>query len=110
MADDLAFLPTTTDAFAAWSFANMAQHRDYNRVIAATYSVTIVEYPLSPIDPERIGNWPWQHQVMHNQTWQAIGGSGYDLTGVDWQNAEYMRQWIAYHVDEHNRISAILGV
>ena len=71
---------------------------------------SIVDYVLDPFDPENMGNWPWQHQDMHNAAWAAVGGSGYDLTGIDWDDPETMEMWISVHADEHNRLSAFLGL
>jgi hypothetical protein len=110
MADDLAFLPQNSDDLMSWSFSNMTSHRDINRVIFQTMGVQVVEYLLDPFDPENLGSWAWQHQVMHNQAWAAVGGAGYDLTWVNWQDTDYMRQWIALHNDEHNRLGNILGL
>lgn len=110
MGDDLAYVPDNTSDLASWSFSNQAGHRDINRAIFQTLGIRVDEYVLDPFDPENLGNWPWLHQQMHNQSWAALGGSGYDLTGVNWQDPEYMRQWNALHYDEHNRLNAVLGL
>lgn len=115
---NLAFIPDTPADFQRWSFSNQASHRDIIRVIEQNqvamtpgFMLTPVnEYLIDPFDPENLGNWPYLHQVMHNQMWAAAGGSGYDLTGIDWQDPEVVQNWISAHADEHQRISAFLGL
>jgi hypothetical protein len=106
----LAFVPQTPADFQRWSFSNQASHRDIARVIFQKYGTNVADYQLDPFDPENPGNWAWLHQDMHNQMWQAVNGSGYDLTGIDWQDPLVVQNWISAHQDEHQRISAFLGL
>jgi hypothetical protein len=115
----LTFVPDTPVDFQRWSFSNQASHRDIIRVIkqnqvAMTPGFTLTpvnEYLIDPFDPDNLGNWPYLHQVMHNQMFQAAGlPASYDLTGIDWQDPQVVQNWISAHADDHNRISAFLGL
>jgi len=108
--DDLAFVPKNADAFAAFGFSNIASHRDINRVIFQTLGITVQEYPIYPIDVDNPSQWAWQHQQMHLQAWMALGGFGYNLLGVQWDDERSMEIWTAQHSDEHNRLEALLGL
>ena len=106
----LSFAPQTPSEFSDWSFSNQASHRDIARVIFQTLKINISDYVLDPFDPENLGNWTYLHQDVHNQMWKAVGGSGYDLTGIDWQDPQLVQNWVAAHADEHQRISTFLGL
>ena len=108
--DDLAFRPQNDDEFQAFGFSNIASHRDINRVIFQTLGITVQEYPIYPINLQNPGQWAWQHQAMHNQAWAAVGGSGYNLLNVDWEDQQNAEMWTALHSDEHNRLEALLGL
>ena len=102
--------PTNASEMLAWSFANMANHRDIIRVIFETLSMRLDEYVLDPFDPENMGNWVNLHQTMHDQMTAALGGSSYALTGINWSVPSNVEAWIAAHADEHNRVCAVLGL
>lgn len=108
--DDLAFAPKNADEFSAFGFSNIASHRDINRAIFQTLGVTVQEYPIYPISLDNPGQWAWQHQQMHTQAWAALGGFGYNLLGVNWDDQRAAEMWAAIHSDEHNRLESLLGL
>jgi hypothetical protein len=108
--DDLSFVPQSDDEFASMSFSNIASHRDINRAIFQQFGVTVQEYPINPINRDNPGQWAWQHQQMHNQAWAALGGFGYNLLGVNWDDPVASEVWVTLHGDEHNRLEALLGL
>jgi hypothetical protein len=108
--DDLAFAPNSEDDFLALGFSNIASHRDINRAIQQTLGITVAEYPIYPISLDNPGQWAWQHQAMHNAAWAALGGFGYNLLGVNWDDRTATEMWTALHSDEHNRLEALLGL
>jgi hypothetical protein len=107
----LAFVPNTQAEFQVWSFSNQASHRDIAEAIFRLNATNVSVYCVDPFDPENLGNWPWLHQAMHDQMFTAAGlPTSYDLTGIDWQDPEVVQNWVAAHSDDHNRISAFLGL
>lgn len=103
-------MPHTEEDFSAWSFAHAAHHRDICRVVFRDSQVRLDEYVLDPFDPDDMGNWPYLHQVMHQQMDTALGIAGYDLSEIDWQDHDRIRSWLQQHGSEHYRVGAILGL
>jgi hypothetical protein len=107
---DLYNVPVTDDERAIWAFAHMAHHRDINRRIYELVKVSLVEYPLDPIDVNNTGDWEYQHQIMHDSQNQLLGIQGNDLTGVQWKDMTLLEGWIFLNRFEHYRASSILGI
>ncbi len=108
--DDLSFAPKNADEFQAFGFSNIASHRDINRVIQQTLNITVQEYPIYPVSLDNPAQWAWQHQQMHNQAWAALGGFGYNLLNVNWEDQSASEMWTALHSDEHSRLESLLGL
>lgn len=106
----LATWPKTPSEFATWSFAHMAHHRDIGRVLLQQYDIRVDEYALDPFDPQNMGNWPYLHQVMHQQMDKALGIDGFDLSEIDWEDEDRMMSWLAQNCNEHYQAGAILGL
>ena len=102
--------PATRSSWARFSFAHMAQHRDYIRVAFQMFGVTLQEFILDPFDPQNLGMWPYHHQQMHDQLNSVLKISGYNLQEIDFDDTDNLKSWIDLHSDEHNRESAILGL
>jgi hypothetical protein len=62
------------------------------------------------MNPDDLGMWNYQHQVMHNQLNAALGTQGFDLLELDWQDPDQFTEWLRLNGDEHTRLSAALGV
>lgn len=103
-------VPSTDEERAAWSFSHMAHHRDINQRIYTLVKVALPEYILDPIDPNDVGQWEYQHQLMHDTQNQILGINGQDLTGVDWKDQRILAAWIFLNSDEHYQASQILGI
>jgi hypothetical protein len=103
-------LPDDSDSWNAWAFNHAAIHYTIIRTIAAQKTQTLTQYPLDPIDPNDLGFWLYQHQVMHNQANAALGTSGYDLLSLDWSQPADFQEWLQLNGDEHRKWGGILGV
>jgi hypothetical protein len=88
------------------SFAHMAQHRDYIRVVLQRLGKRLDEYPLDPIDPDNMEAWAYHHAIMHQQLDAALGISGYNLLQFDWDD----QNLFDLHFDLHSRESGILNL
>lgn len=107
---NLYIVPDSPAALAEWSFANMASHRDINRVIYQRSGVNLTEFPLDPFDPKDMGAWLYHHQQMHNSQNIVLGIKGFDLTQVDWSDADNLENWIQLHAQEHVQASTVLNL
>ena len=107
---NLTEIPRTPNDYGEWSFANMASHRDIIRVLFQLTSERLDEYVLDPFDPKNMGNWPYLHQIMHDQMNRALGIGGFILSGIDWSNPHRVSGWIQAHANEHFRVSSILNL
>lgn len=59
-------VPGTDEERAQWSFSHMAHHRDINARIYLLVKVALPEYILDPVDVNNVGQWEYQHQLMHD--------------------------------------------
>jgi hypothetical protein len=75
-----------------------------------TNVLALTQYQLSPIDPNNLGMFFYQHQIMHNQINQVLGTTGYNLLDYDWSDPEQFSEWLNQNADEHQRICAALGI
>ena len=98
---DLYNVPSTDAERAQWSFAHMAHHRDINRRIYELVALSLPEYSLDPVDPDNIGQWEYQHQLMHDAQNQVLGISGFDLSSVNWKDQNELAGWIWLNANEH---------
>ena len=113
-------IPRTDDDMKRWSFSHMANHRD---IIRRIYEITtpvppattpapisLNPWPLDPFDPNNLGEWLYQHQIMHQQMDAILGIAGYDLLGLDWSDPDQIVEWIGFNSNEHVQASKILGI
>ena len=87
-------VPQTDIEIREWGFSHAAHHRDIIRTIYELIHVALPEYQLDPIDPDNVGVWEYQHQIMHQQMDTVLGIAGNDLTSVNWKNREELAGWI----------------
>lgn len=103
--------PSTPQELATWQFSNVAHHRDINNTTFRLLGVTLPEYVLAPFDPEdqnSLNAFLEHHQAMHTQMDTALGIAGFNLSEVDWQDANALASWIAAHAQEHQQAAQIL--
>ncbi len=70
----------------------------------------LTQYQLSPVDPNNLGVWLYQHSIMHAQINQVLGTQGFNLLSLDWQDPDQFEEWINMNGDEHVRICSALGI
>ena len=103
-------VPGNDEERAQWSFSHMAHHRDINAKIYLLLKVALPEYILDPINPNDVGQWEDQHQLMHDAQNQIMGIQGQDLTGIDWNDPNVTAAWIFLNGNEHFQASEILEI
>lgn len=110
--------PEDEEGWNAWSFNHAANHYTWVSAIgrvttaggAVKFLVQQQQFILSPIDPNDLGMWLYQHQTAHDQANEALGTKGYNLLELDWKDPDQFATWLRLNGDEHIRISAALGV
>lgn len=103
-------VPSTLSEMNSWAFAHAAHHRDINRVIYQLVGTVLAENILDPLNPNDIGVWLYQHQLMHDQFESVLGIAGYDLLDVDWQDPAELAGWIHLNADSHQQAANILQI
>ena len=102
--------PSNEDDWQSWAWNHQANHYDWISA-AGTRGITgFTQFILSPIDPNDLGYWLYQHQVAHDQINAALGTQGYNLLSLDLRDQSQFAMWIRLNATEHQRISAALGV
>lgn len=102
--------PTDADSWQSWGFNHAANHLDWIKAVQDQKSQNLTEFLLNPLDPNNLGFWLYQHQISHNQVNQALGTQGYNLLELDWQDEDQFAEWLNQNGEEHQRISAALGI
>jgi len=103
--------PQNEDQWNAWAFNHAANHYDWIPAIGTKFSQTgLTQFLLSPIDPNDLGMWLYNHQVAHDQANEALGTKGYNLLELDWKDKDQFAMWLRLNGTEHQRISGALGV
>jgi hypothetical protein len=72
--------------------------------------IQLAQYILDPMDLNNLGFWAYQHQSSHNQLNAVLGTEGYDLLSYDFQDPDELKEFLRLNGDEHQRLSAALGV
>jgi hypothetical protein len=103
-------VPSTDEERATWSFAHMAHHRDINHQIYLLLSIALPEYVLDPVNINDVGQWEYQHQLMHDNQNAVLGISGQDLTGINWKDQNQLASWIWLNASEHYQAAAELEI
>jgi hypothetical protein len=70
----------------------------------------LTQYQLSPVDPNNMGVWFYQHQIMHNQINLILGTQGFNLLDYDWSDEDQLQEWMNQNASEHQTICSALGI
>ena len=118
--DEISTVPITREDIKRWAFCHMANHLDIIRRIYETTEpvppaitpppISLNPFPLDPVDPENLGQWLYQHSVMHAQMNLVLGIAGYDLLELDWSDRDQLIEWMNFNSDEHIQASKKLGI
>lgn len=90
----------------AWSFSHLAHHRDLISTVQRVFNITLPEYAIDPFGD----NVADLHQQMHDDLDAIIGVSGFDLSEVNWKDANDRASWIFLNATLHQQEGAKLGV
>lgn len=111
---DLYNVPVSQTDLLHWSFVHAAHHYDIVRVIQEQKNLTLSTFILDPFDPnsDSFDTWLYNHQSMHDQMEAVLrlNVSNFDLSTVDWQDAQALQFWINFNALAHVQAGAILGL
>jgi hypothetical protein len=103
--------PQDPEDWQAWAFNHAANHYDWIPAITTQKNVTgLQQFILSPIDPNEVGMFLYNHQIAHDQANAVLGTQGYNLLFLDVRDPDQFAEWLRLNGDEHVRISAALGI
>ena len=68
------------------------------------------QFQLSPIDPNNLGMWLYQHSIMHNQINLVLGRTGLNLLTYDFSDPDQLQEFLQANGDEHVQICSLLGI
>jgi hypothetical protein len=102
--------PQSDEEWQAWAWNHATNHYDIATAIGRQKGVNLQIFPLDPLDFDNIGNWNYQHQIMHSQANAVLGTSGFDLLSLDWDNPDEIAVWFRLNGSEHQRLAALVGV
>ena len=102
--------PNDVPSLMEWSFNHADHHTNIIRFVLAQKSKTLTPYVRDPMDPTNMAIWEYQHQIMHNQMNAALGITGQNLTGIDWNDPDDMSWFIDANAAEHLQANQILGI
>ena len=109
----LAIPPDSEQSFFIWAQTHATHHYDCIRVAEVKFSQKFSSYVLDPFDPnspEDMQNWLNTHQQMHVEMDKVLNVASYDLSELDWQDANSMQSWFAQNYIEHQQWAMQLGL
>lgn len=68
------------------------------------------QFQLSPIDPNNMGFWLYQHSIMHDQINQVLGRTGLNLLTYDLGDPDQFQEFLQANGSEHQDICSLLGI
>ena len=102
--------PQSPDDWRKWSFNHAANHYDMVSAVQDQKNEQVAQYILDPMNPDNLGIWFYQHQIMHAQVNSVLGTQGFDLLALDWSDPDQFQEWLMLNGSEHQRLSAALGI
>lgn len=99
------------ESLGPWSFAHAGHHLNVINAILIQQSVALPVYIMDPIPTFNMGQWLYQHQILHNNNNIVLNtGQGNDLTQIDLNNPAEVADWIWLDAAEHRLWANALGV
>jgi hypothetical protein len=107
---DIENTPQNLTDKAQFDFAHQDIHRrliDYMQSLVT--GLTLDAYILDPLhvtDQATV----YQHQTMHNELDMLLGTPNYDMTSLNWEDAESRGNWVDNNYQSHLAYSQLTGV
>jgi hypothetical protein len=98
---DLLNVPQTELDWRLWGFAHRDQHNIVRGAIQQQYGFNLPDYPLDPIDLDRVQDFLQWNQQAHDDVNGVLQTQASDLQFVDIKNKSQLEAWIYLHRREH---------
>ena len=102
--------PRSKQGWDIWGFSHRASHDLIRQAILAKGGPNLTDYPIYPIDLDRIAEFLQANAQLHIDFNNTLGTQGVDLQDVDPKNEAQLRAWIQLHVQEHINAEQRLGI
>lgn len=103
-------VPAGLDSIREFTFANQERHIAAGVAIQRKHSITITGYALDPVPAGALSTFLLNHQASHNQINGILGTAGNDLTSLNFEDENSVREWIWLHASEHRTWDQTLGI
>lgn len=103
-------MPNSEAEWNAWSFAHRTSHQLIISAVKQQKQVDLQEYPVDPINFDRVTDMLASNQQMHIAFSGALGLQSVDLGSVDFKDDAQVRAWIFLHYSSHRDAEIALGV
>lgn len=98
----LANVPNSETEWAFWAWHHRDSHNRIRAAIHRKYGVTLTDYQVEPINPNRMTDFLQNNSSLHDDMNSALGLLNSDLQDADLTNPRELESWIRLHWQEHN--------
>ena len=70
----------------------------------------LTQFQLSPVDPQNLGMWLYNHATMHDQINAILGRTGLNLLTYDFTDPDQFQEFLQANGSEHVDICSMLGI
>jgi hypothetical protein len=101
-------VPATLDDKRWFDF----NHQDLHRRMIDYYALVDTDLDAFVMDPFDVNNQTavLQHQIMHNELDAILGTPNYDMTTLNWGDADSRGNWISNNYQSHQNYAQLTGV
>lgn len=103
-------IPKSAEEWSAWSWSHRTSHVRIISAIKQKNKVDLTEYPVDPINFDRIGDMLAANQAMHLAFSGILKLQSVDLESVDFRNESQKAAWVYLHYKSHYDAENALGV
>lgn len=99
----------TPQGMEEWFFQHHQHHLAILGAMKANKGIELDSFPLYPVNVQQLQTWLETHQQMHNAMTEALGISGFDLSGLDLKDKAKSDNWFFQHYLQHQSVGEVCG-
>lgn len=93
-----------------WAFHNRDQIEQSQKAVEAAKGITLTKYIIYPIRMEQFGDFLQNNAAAHKDMLDAMGLPGSDISAVDPEDREALKEWIWENYTELRELADTLGI